>query len=109
MGSSLAGREGSVIKETSVAASPWNSFCVVEGSEAGAIGADGESGFTQQAGVAQCLLSHPVQQQLFFTLCVVADVCADDAMTPCQARTNPSRSTTAILIGRDVMFGDWSL
>jgi hypothetical protein len=81
----------------------------VEGREAGATGADGDSGFTQHAGVAQFLLSHPVQQQLFFAPFVVAPMRADDAKTPCQAKTNPSRSTTAILIGRDVMFSDWSL
>jgi hypothetical protein len=28
---------------------------------------------------------------------------ADNAKTPCQARTNPSRSTTAILIGRNLI------
>ena len=81
---------------------------MVDGREAGATGADGDCGFTQHAGVTQFLLSHPVQQQLFAPF-VVAPMRADDARTPCQARTNPSRSMAAILIGRDVMFGDWSL
>src|SRR5947207_13371578 len=108
-GSSSAAHEGSGSCETTEAASAWNSFCEVEGREAGATGADGALGLTQHAGVAQCLLSQPVQQQLFFAPCAVAPVMGDDAKTPNHARRNPSRSTKAILIGRDVMFSDWSL
>ena len=104
-----AAHEGSGSSETTEAASAWNSFCEVEGREAGATGADGALGLTQQAGVAQCLLSQPVQQQLFFAPCAVVPVAGDDAKTPCHARRNPSRSTNAILVGRDVMFSDWSL
>ena len=108
-GSLSAAREGSAISATTDAASACNSFSEVEGSEAGVTGAVGVSRFAQQAGVAQCLLSQPVQQQLRLTLCVVAPRRTGDAKTPCHARTNPSRSTTAILNGRDVIISDWSL
>jgi hypothetical protein len=107
-GKSPACREGSASSETTEAASAWNSFCETEGREAGATGAEGAPRFTQHAGVAQCLLSQPVQQQLFFAPCAVVLAVRHDAKTPCHARRNPSRRTTAILIGRDVMFGDWS-
>jgi len=109
VGSSCAAREGNASSETTEAVSAWNSFCEAEGREAGVTGADGALGLTQHAGVAQCLLSQPVQQQLRFALCEVAPRRAGDAKAPCHARRNPSRSTTAILIGRDVMFNDWSL
>src|SRR5258706_16138363 len=105
---SSAALERSVSSETKETASAWNSFCEVEGREAGATGAEGVSRFTQQAGVAQCLLSQPVQQQLFCATVAPALVRADTAKTPCNARTSPSRRTTAILVGRDVMFGYWS-
>jgi len=108
-GSSVAEREGSASNGMTDAASACDSFCEVAGREAGATGTEGASRFTQQTGVAQCLLSQPLQQQLFFAPCVVAPMREDDAMTPCQARINPSSATTAILIGRDVMFSDWSL
>jgi len=108
-GSSSAAREGSASSETTGASSAWNSFCDVEGREAGATGAEGVSPFMQQAGVAQCLLSQPVQQQLLRATLALVLVQADVAKTPCHARTNPSRSTTVILIGRDVTFCDWSL
>ncbi len=104
-----AWRAGSVITEPTDTASAWNSFCEVEGREAGVTGVEGVSRFTQQAGVAQCLLSQPVQQQLRFARCAAAPTRPVDAKTPCQARTNPSKSTTAILIGNDVIFSDWSL
>jgi len=108
-GSSSAAHEGSGSSETTEAASAWNSFCEVEGREAGATGADGALGLTQHAGVAQCLLSQSEQQQLRFALCEVAPRWASDAKTSCHARRNPSRSTTAILIWRDLIFSDWSL
>lgn len=107
-GSSSAAREGSASEEIG-AASAWTSFCEVEGREAGATGAEGASRFAQQAEVAQCVLSQPVQQQLLRATRARALVRVDAAKTPCHARTNPSRRTTAILIGRNVMFGDWSL
>jgi len=106
-GSSSVGREGGASNSTVEVASACNSFCVVEGKEAGAAGADGDSGFRQQAGVEQCSLSQPVQQQLVLGPCT--PVRADEANAPCQVRANPARSTTAMLISRDVIFSDWSL
>ena len=108
VGSSFAGRAGSGSSETTVATSACNSFCAGAGSEAGSDGAEGASRFTQQAGVAQCLLSQPVEQQLAFTDDALPTGKAEAAKTPCQARTNPSRSTAAILMQRDLIVSDWS-
>jgi len=107
-GNSLAECEGSVSSVTTDAASAWNSFCEVEGREAGATGTEGVSRFTQQAGVEQCLSSQPVQQQLLWAMRARALVGADAAKTPGQARTNPSRRTAAALTIRIFMAANWS-
>ena len=108
-GDSSAGREGSDSTETTDAVRAWNSFCEADGREAGATGAEGASGLTQHAGVEQCLKSQPEQQQPALALRFVVPVPTDTVRTPWQARTNPSRKTTAIFIGRDVMFSSRSL
>lgn len=89
--------------ETTDAASAMNSLCEVDGSDAGAIGAEGVLRFTQQAGVEQCVPSQPEQQQPLFAPCALAPLELDAAKTPCQARMNPSRRTTAIFTGRDIV------
>lgn len=70
------------------------------GAGAGVKGAEGCDGFAQQAGVAQLFMSQPEQQQLRWAARSLAPRRAVEAKTPCNARTIPSRSTTATLIGR---------
>lgn len=81
-GKSPAWRTGSVITEATDTASAWNSFCEVEGREAGVTGAEGVSRFTQQAGIPQCLLSEPVQQQLLLARSAIAPTRPAGGKTP---------------------------
>jgi len=72
----------------------------------GGIGADdgeGCDGLAQHAGVAQCVESQPVQQQLVLVPRAFALTPPDSEKTPCQARTNPNRKTAAVCAGRNIM------
>jgi hypothetical protein len=102
-GGRSARRAGSVTNAITKAASAWNSLCDAEGRERGATGADGGLGLTQHAGVEQCLLSQPAQQQLVFEFCVVTPIGAKVVNTPWHVRTKPTRRTIAILAGRNVI------
>src|SRR6266705_4218510 len=78
---------------------------------AGGTGAgDGEGcdGLAQHSGVAQRVESQPVQQQLDFVPRAFWLTPAVTVKTPCQARTKPSRRTTAIFTGRSIMACNWS-
>ena len=107
-GSSLAGKVGSVSRETTDAASACHSFGEEVGREAGANGARLSAGLAQQTGVEQCLESHPLQQQLDLAPPMFAPVPAETGETLRQTRTNPSRTTTAVVRKRDVMSSSWS-
>jgi hypothetical protein len=105
---SSAFRNGSVSNGATNAASACHSFEEWEGTEAGGNGVRLLAGFAQHAGVAQCLKSQPVQQQLDFVTGVFEPAPAETVKTPGHARTNPSRRTTAIFTVRDVMSCIWS-
>ena len=107
-GSSSGKRKGNASDETTGAARACNSFWDVEATRAGVTGAEGAFGLTQHAGVEQCLESQRGPQQLILARCAFAPVPADAIRTPCQTRTNPSRRTTAVFIGRNVMACNWS-
>ena len=83
--------------------SACNSFWELEGRAQGAIGVEGAFGITQQAGVEQCLKSQPLQQQLDSVTPAFGLRPVETEKTPCHARTNPSRRTTADFANRDVM------
>ena len=102
-GSSSGKLKGNASDKTTDAARACKSFCDVEGTEAGATGAKGASGFTQHAGVEQRLESQRGPQQFILARRGFVLVLADAIRTPCQARTNPSRRTTAIFTGRNVI------
>jgi len=88
-GSSSGKRKGNASDETTDAARACNSFWDVETARAGATGAEGAFGFTQHAGVEQCLESQRGPQQFILARRAFAPVPADNVKTPCQARTNP--------------------
>jgi hypothetical protein len=100
--------KGNAIDKTTDAASACKSFWDVETTRAGATGVEGAFGLTQQAGVEQCLESQRGPQQFILARREFAPVPADAVKTPCQARTNPSRRTTAIFTGRNVIACNWS-
>jgi hypothetical protein len=106
---SLSGElKGNASNERNDAANACNSFWDVEATPAGATGAEGAFGLAQHAPVEQWLESQRGPQQLILARRVFALVPADAIKTPCQARTNPSRTTTAIFTGRNVMACNWS-
>jgi len=96
-GGSHTERAGGNVNQATAAAKAWISCCEAEGSGAREIGAVGVLGLTQHAGVAQCLLSHPVQQQLLATP-ESETAMAGALITLCHARRNPSNTTIAAFV-----------
>ena len=107
-GNSSGKLKGNASAETTGAARACNSFWDVEATRAGVTGAEGAFGLTQHAGAEQCLESQRGPQQLILARRASAPVPADAINTPCEARTNPSRRTTAVFVGRNVMACNWS-
>jgi len=76
-GSSSGKLKGNASDKTNDAARACNSFWDVEMTRAGATGAEGAFGFTQHAGVEQCLESQRGPQQLILARRAFAPVSAD--------------------------------
>jgi hypothetical protein len=99
---------GNATNKAADAASACNLFCELERGETGGVGTGLSAGFTQQAGVAQCLESQPVQQHVDFALPPLVSALAEVVKTPCQARRNPSQRIIAVFMYRSFMFRGWS-
>jgi len=69
----------------------------------GAVEGEGWDGLLQHAGVAQRVKSQPGQQQLDFVPSAFWLALAETRKAPCQARAKPSRSTTALFTGCNIM------
>jgi len=105
-GGSTVGGDCTVRTEATAVAKACNSFWEFERGKTGTLRLS--AGFAQHAGVAQCLESQPVQQHLGFAPRVFGAPPADIVKTPCHARINPSRKTTAVFTGRNNMASTWS-
>lgn len=93
----------SVSTEATAVAKTCNSFWEFERGATGAFGAASPLGFAQQESVAECVEPHRVQQQFGFAHREFRAATADTRTTPCHARTNVSRRTTAAFTGRNNM------
>jgi hypothetical protein len=69
---------------------------------------DGSAGRAQHAGVAQVEHCDSERQQAREPEAKVEPSLAETGKSPCQARTRPSKKTTAVFPNRDVMFRYWS-
>ena len=101
-----AKRESNGSEGAADTASACHSFWEVEGTGAGVKGVKGCAGFVQHVGVGHFEQSD--SQHLQATRGVAEPVPADTVKTPCQARTNPSRTAPAVFSSLDVMACNWS-
>lgn len=101
-GNSSAGNEGKENRTTD-AANACHSFGEEEGGTAGAAGAEGEGEgvATQQAGVGHVVESHPVRQQLDFSMRLPPSGRALSATTACPTRKIPSSNAVTVLAIRE--------